>query len=893
MKKLISLMLCIVMVSCSFAAFAAEDTTTQAIDVLLESKISLLTTLGVFDEGFDAVDYTSEVSRLEFSKYLANLIGAGDKKLTDDKFFIDTDADYVNNLVVLGIVGGTGGGRFNPERKVSAGEAAIMALRALGYEEYVRALGGRTQEYMLVAKRVQLSITADGNAFLSLEQVIDFLYDLIDINVMLEQSVKVDGDGSVVGYSDESSVKLLEYYRQIVLIRGQLTGSHLASIGDADNIAADQIAIDSRLYECGDSDAYRLIGQNVICIYQKDEEKITSVLPDMKKMEVLTLLADDVVDYNNFTLKYQRAQDSREHTITFDYRKLNVIYNGKVAAYNFEQLFEIDLGTISLYAIDGTSNYTVAVIEEYVDVLVELSSTLNKTVYTNNTGNLKELDFSQTDGDGIYKRIISQSSGLTVAAKSVLAGDILSVCCSLDKEYIVAYLCNDIVDGEISAMRTVNNEKRLIISDVEYGVSPHYTGDLELKIGINGRFLLDKFGYITYAQNGSRSNDVAFLYGINNEDEAFSSSIQILLYTTSKEHIVYELSDNVNFNGVSTPKLQVMQSLTPDGILSKGLIKYSANSKGKVTMLDTGHGDTYFKELTNGVENLLIDDRSIDGKYVMTLGTTVFLVPSLTGSNAPENFNCMGFTNQKIIFNTTGENVRVYQDNADPFVEYVVCFYDENRVAPAGSRSLHMMVEEVVTEADGNGDMVTKINGYVDMLPYSVTVADDLVVNPYSGVTDMGLEIVEEGDWIMCTTNAIGEVGYIRIQYNADRDPLNKLYPYWGPIGAYGFHDSWGIVVSYEYRDWDILKVERGLENGTQALLVLGEKDTGEVRDILVVDESLFKFMVYDSTARTNKIYQGTMDDLVSLEDTNGTSCDRISYELRSSSILMNAAVYK
>ena len=172
-------------------------------------------------------------------------------------------------------------------------------------------------------------------------------------------------------------------------------------------------------------------------------------------------------------------------------------------------------------------------------------------------------------------------------------------------------------------------------------------------------------------------------------------------------------------------------------------------------------------------------------------------------------------------------------------------------------------------------------------MPFEIAVTDDVQVLAYAGVYK-GIEAIEPGDWIVGTTNASGSISYLLLMYNVDKDEFAPSKP-----GVHAFHDSQGKVTNANYYDGDILKVERGGADGSEILLVVGNKETGEVRNCVVLDEDLMKFMLYDATGKKGEFSVGNVDDIVSLEMTNGSHCDRIYFEFRSESRLANIAIYR
>ena len=177
MKKIISLFLIIIMVFSAVGAFAAEDTAPvkNSYDNEFINKYNLLVNLDVFENNGNQTTFSDGVTRLEFAKYLAGLLGVKNQKFTDKVYFNDTTETYVNNLVEMKIVSGCSDGKFEPDRFITSDEVIVMSMRALGYRDYIETRGG-TYEYLAEAKKTGLGFSKDFSGVVTLKDVVELLY---------------------------------------------------------------------------------------------------------------------------------------------------------------------------------------------------------------------------------------------------------------------------------------------------------------------------------------------------------------------------------------------------------------------------------------------------------------------------------------------------------------------------------------------------------------------------------------------------------------------------------------------------------------------------------------------------------------------------------------------
>ena len=135
MKKLISMLLCVVMIcpAVFMTANAADTPSSWA-----AAEVNEATALGLVPDTLKS-GYMKNTTREEFCDTLVLLVAMKKPSLINaeyDNMFSDTQNKNVNILGSLKIVTGTGGGLFNPSGSITRQEAATMLTRA------ARSLGG-------------------------------------------------------------------------------------------------------------------------------------------------------------------------------------------------------------------------------------------------------------------------------------------------------------------------------------------------------------------------------------------------------------------------------------------------------------------------------------------------------------------------------------------------------------------------------------------------------------------------------------------------------------------------------------------------------------------------------------------------------------------------------
>lgn len=143
MKKFILLILSIIFIANSLPAYAAENCSDWASDY-----IDFADSAGVIPEELKN-RYTEDITRLEFTHLAITMISAMyDVSVEhlmeniDSSGFSDTDDIYVSIANSLGIISGTGDGKFSPDNKITRQEAAkiLVSTYAVCTNDYSPAL---------------------------------------------------------------------------------------------------------------------------------------------------------------------------------------------------------------------------------------------------------------------------------------------------------------------------------------------------------------------------------------------------------------------------------------------------------------------------------------------------------------------------------------------------------------------------------------------------------------------------------------------------------------------------------------------------------------------------------------------------------------------------------
>ena len=508
MKKLLALVLALVMsmslVTISNAAFKDADkiSNKEAVDVMAAVGV-----LAGYDNGeFGATDTLTRAQACKIIAYLdlggktADAIKGTGTVFTDVKA-TSWYAGYVEYCAGAGYVAGVGGGKFDPEAKVTGVQFAKMLLCALGYKAEIEGYTG--SDYTIaVARDANKNDLFDGlsivtSANLTREQAAQMAFNALEATVVEYQG------GTNVTTSDGTSVIVNATRNEVKESKYDYTTVNGKSTKDSDGVQqlCEKLYQDKLIKTTDKSDDFGR--PSTKWIYDKD----TTVTASDAAVAVYA-----GADYDKDTTK--DLKDDYKHGIN------KVIYNGgedKKVTVSFLETSVKGL-TIEIYEDPEDDDGLIAVvIEGYVAQI--------DTIETNDKDEVKKVTFSVYEaGRAVGKKGAVQ---FTIDAKD--DEDAYAMIKGLDEDdYFVAFLkpgwddskkASDLlavdsvkaVEGKVTAMSADKTYNGWIkIGGVKYDFANEYSQE-EIKLADEGTYYLYN-GYVIHSDKEANKADDQFLY---------------------------------------------------------------------------------------------------------------------------------------------------------------------------------------------------------------------------------------------------------------------------------------------------------------------------------------------------------------------------------------------
>ena len=502
MKKLLALVLALVMsmslVTISNAAFKDADkiSNKEAVDVMAAVGV-----LAGYDNGeFGATDTLTRAQACKIIAYLdlggktADAIKGTGTVFTDVKA-TSWYAGYVEYCAGAGYVAGVGGGKFDPEAKVTGVQFAKMLLCALGYKAEIEGYTG-TDYTIAVARDANKNDLFDGlsivtSANLTREQAAQMAFNALEATVVEYQG------GTNVTTSDGTSVIVNATRNEVKESKYDYTAVNGKSTKDSDGVQqlCEKLYQDKLIKTTGKSDDFGR--PSTKWIYDKD----TTVTASDAAVAVYA-----GADYDKDTTK--DLKDDYKNGIK------SVVYNGgkddKVNVAYLEK--SINGLTIEIYEDPKDDDGLIAVvIEGYVAQI--------DTIETNDKDEVKKVTFT------VYEATTSES--ITIDAKD--DEDAYAMIKGLDEDdYFVAFLkpgwdtskkASDLlavdsvkaVEGKVTAMSADTHYNGWIkIDGVKYEFANEYSQE-KIELADEGTYYLYN-GYVIHSDKEANKADDQFLY---------------------------------------------------------------------------------------------------------------------------------------------------------------------------------------------------------------------------------------------------------------------------------------------------------------------------------------------------------------------------------------------
>lgn len=788
-KKALSVVLAFIIAIGITAPASAYQISDDVAGTQYAEAATVLGALGIMigDEGGFRPNDT--VTRAEFAKIAVYALGLKDVAESSKGVskFPDVGIDhwangYINVATAQKIVIGHDTGLFKPEDVISYQEAITILIRVLGYEPQALAKGSYPTGYLVTASDIGLTRKANAESGKGASRGItaQLTYNALTINLMEQVGY---GDGAKYEVVDKT---LLKDKLEITKDEGIVKGNSVTRLENTSALKKGEVQIGDKTFYAGTSKADQMLGQYVTYYVKTEEngdETVILAMADKNKNKFVTINASDLAEEittESTSIFYYPDEDSDKEELILD-EKVNVIYNDKAG-----DLKNPVTGTITLLETTRDDKFDTVFINEYVNYVVDSTSTASKKIYDKN--GLTALDLN-TDTNKNLVVVIEDKDGNAVKFEDIKEWDVLSV--YKNTNYVKAVVSKDSVTGMITEKSAA--DEIVVIGGKEYEIAENLDfADFTLKL--EGTFYLDATGKIAAYNAQSRlSTNYAYLINAGISD-GLEQEFQIKLFTANGQVKTYVAADKIKIGSTQMSSHEAaLEALKADGAVKKQMITFETNSEGKITAIEKATDKTssfpesfekdmfalnykgeglVFKASGNRL-NIVDDSGTTTGSIKLTDETIIF--------NIAENetdTDKMEMGSLKSFVDSSTYNVEVFDIKED----HTAGMIRVTNTVSNGKIEAPIAVVEKITHLNNSEDIL------VDKLYAAVGGEKIELLTEESGilVKDSGKSL-QPGDIIQYTLNAKGEIERITVLFDISKKDA-EFY------ASYGAADEMAIV---------------------------------------------------------------------------------------------------
>ncbi len=604
MKRSITLLLTLVMLLTTVVtANAATPVLTDVVGEKCEAAVNVLAGLGIV-EGRSEGKYepNGSLTRAEMATIILramNMEGAQGQAAFEDVPASHWAYANVGAAYQLGIINGMSKTIFSPDTPVTDEQAIKMVVCALGYGVQAEAAGGYPSGYLSKASQLNILKNLKVEGEMNRGDMAILLYNALNTKLSIQSSF---GDAKLE-FEEDEDVTLLTYYLKAQHYTDVVTATPMGRVtASAPSLKNDELVCGTTVMMAGETNAQDFLGQRVEIYAREDEmtgKPVVLAIVPRATTEVLDVNAQDIeagdVSLSTGVFAYENENGK---VVEEDITGAAVVKNGRLLASPTNADVTPAIGTVRLIRNTGNA-YQYIIVEEYTNKIVKsVNERTNRITFMDGTG--KTVDFE----DKTKAIVMTDAEGEALELGDLAEWDVLSIAESGDGNVIRIRVSAETVEGTITERGT----KDVVIGEEKYPIASVLLKG-SANVGDEGIFFLDITGTIVAADAASTSDRT---YGwLQNAElgEGIDSTVSAKLFTEDDEWKVFQLAENVKFNGTTTKSTQLLDAdyavfnlwgknkrpslVDMDGNIVPQLIAYKTTNDGVINQIETAINLTY------------------------------------------------------------------------------------------------------------------------------------------------------------------------------------------------------------------------------------------------------------------------------------------------------------
>ena len=807
MKKIISIALCILMMTVAFTGYGA-DTAITAVD----ENETQVTEIPVNPSHQEAIEFLMDMGILSGTELKANepavrsvlaevavMATGGDNQPAMDTPFSDVKADdpssgYIYTALQGGLMNGYSDGIFEPNGTVSSEQLTVVLARMTGYGAIAEIEGGTTAAYIKVASKAGLlkGISFKNPAVVSYGELAYAVRKALDVEIMEMSGVTA---GETI-YDRNTGKTLLNTALNMEEVKGQITSNYFTGLAAHSNLERNQVEISGKVYTTTKKNIADYLGWQVTA-YVDSEDVVRAVEKVGFEDSEIILTSNEIESITNGTINYR---DEKGRMCSVNYRTSGyLIYNGEAKlAWGIADLKGVINGEIRLLDADNNNVYEVIFADNYTDLVVNSVSITDETVYFKSGSLPAYIDLSE---DNEIRYELKDSDGNIIEITDIAKNNLLSLAMSKTENVCKMVVSKELVVGKCTAIA----EDSITIDETEYRLSETLKLAETVKLNSEGTFYINYMGNVTVFDSDIVYN-YAYLKDI--DDKGRSSNMEFELFTADGTLAKFRLADKVKFNDSSRIK---SSSLKGNPILFNGdevncqLITYKLNSEGEINRFSTavdGSSMSYAEKENVFSLDAVFDGGATDtstryignnwkmfaGRYRLDDDTKVFLIPSDTDKD--DKYKVV--THTGLVNETFYGNIQLFDEDESNVVKAIVIPADGvTNIDQHSPIAVVKKIKKVLNDDGDYDDSIVVVSGGKDLTltaesgeaiaRMAETITDREKDDAYSVVDSVVQKIelskLDVGDVICYNAGTDGSLNDVEVIMRANYPVMKEYWP--------------------------------------------------------------------------------------------------------------------
>lgn len=636
------------------------------------------------------------------------------EEMFDDVSVNDDCYEYVMGVVNSGLMNGYSETLFVPGENITYYQAYKVFVKIIGFNINAINNGGYPVGYYQEAMKHGLTkgVTGSGNDNITFRELAKIIYNASKSEVLITE-YKTDR----FYYTQRDDINILGIYADIYKSTGVVIRNQYTSVDSKIKSAGGTINISGTEYECNDEEAYMLIGKRVDFYYKDDDgEKRLVYAYESAKNKTITILADDIVEFDDYSLIYIEGEKEKRIKLT---PGASMIYNGVYKSGYDAETFMLADGSIAVTDIGDGKGYNLIVIDEYRSAIVSGINGDEKEFFIKSAPNEPA---NRVVSDDTYQIRYYNADGEETDFGALNIGINIEIAQSEDLSFTKIYVGGEAYEITVSGIAEEDEDYVIKSTDGQkYYIADNLTNYITNNVRLGGSYIItiNRSGKVSWIKNvlSADSKEYAYVISCKLSDED-DESIFLKVFTQNSAILTYNIGENVYINN-NGKKKKIKNIVTRHSALQESvdtIIMLEYNDDGEVIGIDipssNGERNDVFGVMSSGTDVAYSSaPEAMFENRTMLLDAVIF---SINSDETDENKKYSIISTGALSDGQKYNEMKAYNKASNSVIADAVIVYidtNDNNTSSKYFEKLYI-VNKITTELNAYDEPVRRMRGY-------------------------------------------------------------------------------------------------------------------------------------------------------------------------------------